>query len=112
MVCRPRCWLCGAFGADLLAPPSGRMLFKIVPAAQMLYTNWPSTGNSFEGAFGGYDDVSSHPRPAAPLVLGSLQGGNTRAHDETVGLYWREPTPGRDCSAFELCAMPGRAADG
>lgn len=26
--------------------------------AQMLYTNWPSTGNSFEGAFGGYDDAS------------------------------------------------------
>ena len=26
---------------------------------QMLYTNWQSTGNSFEGAFGGYDDVSS-----------------------------------------------------
>ena len=25
---------------------------------QMLYTNWQSTGNSFEGAFGGYDDVS------------------------------------------------------
>ena len=24
---------------------------------QMLYTNWPSTGNSFDGAFGGYDDV-------------------------------------------------------
>ena len=26
----------------------------------MLYTNWPSTGNSFEGAFGGYDDVIYH----------------------------------------------------
>ena len=23
-----------------------------------LYTNWQSTGNGFEGAFGGYDDVS------------------------------------------------------
>ena len=22
----------------------------------MLYTNWQSTGNSFEGAFGGYDE--------------------------------------------------------
>jgi len=32
------------------------MLFKVVPNGQMLYTNWPSTGNSFEGAFGGYDD--------------------------------------------------------
>ena len=27
-------------------------------SVQMLYTNWPSTGNSFEGAFGGYDDAS------------------------------------------------------
>ena len=26
----------------------------------MLYTNWPSTGNSFEGAFGGYVDVIYH----------------------------------------------------
>jgi hypothetical protein len=26
----------------------------------MLYTNWQSTGNSFEGAFGGYDDVICH----------------------------------------------------
>ena len=26
----------------------------------MLYTNWQSTGNSFEGAFGGYDDVIYH----------------------------------------------------
>ena len=41
---------------------AGKMLFKVVPSGQMLYTNWPSTGNSFEGAFGGYDDVSlRHP---------------------------------------------------
>ena len=42
-------------------PPS--LLLPLAPAPladwpQMLYTNWPSTGNSFEGAFGGYDDVS------------------------------------------------------
>ena len=39
---------------------------------QMLYTNWQSTGNSFEGAFGGYDDVSSmrcFMRPARHVYI-------------------------------------------
>jgi hypothetical protein len=37
-----------------------RLLFlvSVRELVQMLYTNWPSTGNSFEGAFGGYDDAS------------------------------------------------------
>ena len=37
-----------------------RLLFLItvLELVQMLYTNWQSTGNSFEGAFGGYDDAS------------------------------------------------------
>lgn len=37
----------------------------LVTYPQMLYTNWPSTGNSFEGAFGGYDDVSVLAFPLA-----------------------------------------------
>ena len=38
------------------------LLLPLAPLAywpQMLYTNWQSTGNSFEGAFGGYDDAVS-----------------------------------------------------
>ena len=34
----------------------------------MLYTNWPSTGNSFEGAFGGYGDVKGNISSAAGLI--------------------------------------------
>ena len=58
---------------------AGKMLFKVVPSGQMLYTNWQSTGNSFEGAFGGYDDVSiplsgaGQTKPVVCAVPASLE---------------------------------------
>lgn len=56
--------------------------------AQMLYTNWQSTGNAFEGAFGGYDDPS-------------LWGNNSN--------YNSEDTIGDDygvCACVCVCVRP------
>ena len=61
---------------------------------QKLYTNWQSTGNSLEGAFGGYDDVSVHACDCAVLlcdncgvvVQSGLWGNNSNYNaDDTIG---------------------------
>eukprot|EP00286_Rhodomonas_abbreviata_P015254 CAMPEP_0181323818 /NCGR_PEP_ID=MMETSP1101-20121128/20007_1 /TAXON_ID=46948 /ORGANISM="Rhodomonas abbreviata, Strain Caron Lab Isolate" /LENGTH=67 /DNA_ID=CAMNT_0023431909 /DNA_START=12 /DNA_END=215 /DNA_ORIENTATION=- len=49
------------------------MLYRLPLRMPMLYTNWPSTGNSFEGAFGGYDESG-------------LWGNNSNYNaDDTIG---------------------------
>ena len=69
----------------------------LVTYPQMLYTNWPSTGNSFEGAFGGYDDVSVL---AFPLVASF----HIRvSHWSVQGLWRHDVTPVLPCARAYLC---------